>query len=301
MHIEPSYRQLYETGRLKEIASQLEEIVKNCTLCPHQCRVDRSLSKEGFCRSGTLPIVSSWNAHFGEESVLVGRRGSGTIFFTNCNMCCVYCQNYDISQLGNGREVSYSELAEMMMALKDRGCHNINFVTPTHMVFSIVQALLLAIPRGLDLPLVYNSGGYDSLQVLTMLAGVFDIYMPDFKYADREVAFSLSGVKEYPKTAMEAIREMHRQVGDLFIDERGIALRGLLVRHLVLPNEQAGTRKVIDFLSELSRYTYLNIMDQYRPLFRAHEHPDLGRMVTLQEIDEAVSYARQSGMVRVIS
>jgi len=301
MHIEPSYRQLYDSGRLVEIASQLEEIARDCTLCPHQCRVDRSMSKGGYCRSGTLPIVSSWNAHFGEEPVLVGRRGSGTIFFTNCNMCCVYCQNYDISQLGNGREVSPLQLAEMMMALKDRGCHNINFVTPTHMVFPIVQALLIAIPRGLDLPLVYNSGGYDSSQVLRLLEGVFDIYMPDFKYADGEVAFSLSGVKDYPRIAMEAIREMHRQVGDLVIDERGIALRGLLVRHLVLPNERSGTRKVIDFLYELSPHTYLNVMGQYRPLFHAHEHPGLGRMVTLQEIDEAVSYARKTGMVRVIS
>jgi len=298
--VKPSYEELFQSGKLEQIASQLENKARECTLCPRRCGVDRSMKKDGNCRSGLLPIVSSWSAHFGEEPPLVGRRGSGTIFFTNCNMACIFCQNYDISHLGYGNEVSYRDLALMMISLKEKGCHNINFVTPTHMVHAIVKALLIAVPLGLDIPLVYNSGGYDSVGTLRMLDGVFDIYMPDLKYSDNGIAHTLSGVNNYSDTARGAVREMHRQVGDLRIDGTGIAYRGLLVRHLVLPDERAGTTEVVDFLCGLSRHTYLNIMDQYRPVYKARECPEICRRVTLKEIDDAVGYARKRGMTRVI-
>jgi len=297
----PPYIELHRRGRLEEISKELEQRAKRCNLCPRECGVNRSTSKDGFCRSGLLPIVSSYNAHFGEEPQLVGRRGSGTIFFTNCNLACIFCQNYDISHLGYGSEVSYSDLALMMISLQRSGCHNINFVTPTHMVFAIVKALLLAVPMGLKLPLVYNSGGYDSVDTLKIMDGVFDIYMPDFKYSDESTAYRLSGIKEYPAFAKQAISEMHRQVGDLKLDESGIAYRGLLIRHLVLPENLAGSFKVVDFLAELSRNTFINIMDQYRPVYRAREHPGLGRRVTLDEIDRVISYARKKGLNRIIS
>jgi putative pyruvate formate lyase activating enzyme len=300
MSFVPSYLELYESGRLEKIAERLEEIATHCTLCPHECGVDRRSSKSGRCRSGLLPIVSSWSAHFGEEPQLVGRRGSGTIFFTNCNLACIFCQNYDISHLGEGREVSYKDLAMMMLSLQGRGCHNINFVTPTHMVYAIVKSLLIAIPLGLRLPLVYNSGGYDSVETLKVMNGVFDIYMPDFKYSDAETALKLSGADNYPEIAKKALIEMYEQVGDLKLDDSGIAYQGLLVRHLVLPNNLSGTSEVIDFLSGLSKNTFINIMDQYRPVYRAYEHPDLRRRVTFQEIDEAVRYARKKGLTRIL-
>jgi putative pyruvate formate lyase activating enzyme len=298
MIFKPSYIELYEQGRLKEIAEELKQRTTHCSLCPHMCGVDRSKKEEGNCRSGCLPIVSSWSPHFGEEPPLVGRKGSGTIFFTNCNMSCIFCQNYDISHLGYGKEVTYTDLAGMMLSLQGQGCHNINFVTPTHMVYAIIEALLIAVPKGLRVPLVYNTGGYDSVETLKLLNGIFDIYMPDFKYADDETAYRLSGIKDYPAKAWSAITEMHHQVGDLEIGESGVAYKGLLVRHLVLPNELAGTRGVIDLLASLSKNTYLNIMDQYRPQYRAHEYPDLKRRATLQEFDEACSYARGAGMTR---
>jgi putative pyruvate formate lyase activating enzyme len=257
------------------------------------------MSKNGKCRSGLEPIVSSMGPHFGEERPLVGRSGSGTIFFTNCNLSCIFCQNYDISHLGHGREVTYADLADMMVALQGEGCHNINFVTPTHMVYAIVRALIIAIPRGLKVPLVYNSGGYDSVETLQLLNGIFDIYMPDFKYWDPARACELSGPADYPDKARAALGEMHHQVGVLRMDGNGIAYRGLLVRHLVLPENMAGTRGVLDFLCTLSRDTYVNIMDQYRPAFRARECPGLGRRTTLQEYDEALAYARKKGMRRL--
>jgi len=300
MNYEPSYIALFRSGRLEKITDTLENRMKKCTLCPRACVMNRTRGKTGFCRSGMLPVVSSFNAHFGEEPPLVGSRGSGTIFFTNCNMACIFCQNYDISHLGKGEEVTYEELAMMMISLQNRGCHNINFVTPTHMVYAILKALLIAIPAGLSIPLVYNTGGYDSVETLRKLDGVFDIYMPDFKYWDPDTAKKLSGVPDYPEIARNALREMHHQVGDLKIDGSGVAYRGLLVRHLVLPENLAGTRRVIDFLCTLSRDTFINIMDQYRPVYRAREHPGLGRLVTLQEIDEALEYARKTGLRRII-
>ncbi|MFC1670380.1 radical SAM protein, partial [Spirochaetota bacterium] len=265
----------------------------------HKCNVDRTASNNGKCGSGLLPIVSSYNAHFGEESPLVGRKGSGTIFFTNCNLQCIFCQNYDISHLGYGDEISYEKLASMMLELQSRGCHNINFVSPSHMVYAILRALLIAIPKGLKVPLVYNSGGYDSIETLEILNGIFDIYMPDFKYMDPKTAEELSGVPHYPEVSMAALKEMHRQVGDLAINESRIATKGLIVRHLVLPNNIAASDKVISFIKSLSIDTYINIMDQYRPAYRSNECFDLKRRVTLEEFDRIVEMALKAGLKRI--
>ena len=245
-------------------------------------------------------MVSSSGPHFGEERPLVGSNGSGTIFLSFCNLKCVFCQNYDISHLGNGVEVSGERLAEIMISLWRQGCHNINFVTPTHQAAQILAALPHAIKKGLDVPLVYNCGGYEEPASLQLLDGVFDIYMPDFKYGDSDTALRLSGAPRYVETAKAALREMHRQVGDLQLDERGIAVRGLLVRHLVLPEGLAGTRQVMGFIArELSPDTYVNIMDQYHPCYQAASHPPLDRRVTRREFDEAVAIAREEGIRRI--
>jgi putative pyruvate formate lyase activating enzyme len=295
----PSYIELYNSGRLAACADLLCHRMEECTLCPHRCGANRAACQRGTCRSGMLPIVSSYHAHFGEEAPISGRNGSGTIFFANCNLACIFCQNYDISHLGRGEEVSYEELAEMMLELQRRGCHNINFVSPTHMNYAIVRSLMLAVPRGLRIPLVYNTGGYDAADVIRLLDGVYDIYMPDFKYMDPETAERLSGAADYPEAAMAAVREMHRQTGDLVLDRNGIAQRGLLVRHLVLPNNIAATDRVINVIADISRETYINIMDQYRPEYRANECFDLKRRATLKEYDGAIEHAMRQGLVRI--
>jgi len=245
-------------------------------------------------------MVSSHGPHFGEEAPLVGQHGSGTIFFTHCNLKCVYCQNYTISQLGEGNKITTEELAGIMLSLQAMGCHNINLVSPTHVVPFILDALELAAGQGLNLPLVYNSGGYDSIETLQLLDGIVDIYMPDMKYADAKVGEQLSGVKDYPKINQAAIREMHRQVGDLQIDERGVAQRGLLVRHLVLPDQLAGTEQIVRFLAqEVSNNTYLNIMAQYHPCYQAFNVPALSRSVSRQEFLEAIKLAYRLGLSRL--
>ncbi len=255
--------------------------------------------KTGKCKSGSRPVISGYNAHFGEERPLVGRNGSGTIFFTHCTLSCVFCQNYEISHFGRGEEITFEELAEIMLLLQHQGCHNINFVSPTHMNYAIVKALEIAIPRGLYVPLVYNTGGYDSIEILGILEGIYDIFMPDFKYMDPGAAARLSGAPDYPVVAMAALREMHRQVGDLACDSRGVAQRGLIVRHLVLPNDVAATERVIDFIAGISRDTYINIMDQYRPEYRAREYEGIKRRVTLDEYDRAVAHACEAGLRRI--
>jgi len=245
-------------------------------------------------------VISSYGPHFGEEAPLVGRHGSGTIFFTYCNLQCVFCQNYTISQLGEGTAVDREELAGMMLSLQAKGCHNINLVSPTHVVPYIVDALELAVSKGLYLPLVYNSGGYDSVETLRLLNGIIDIYMPDMKYSDEKVAEQLSGIKDYPKVNRAAIKEMHRQVSDLRMDKQGVAYRGLLVRHLVLPNRIAGTQEVVRFLAqEISTNTYLNIMAQYRPGYKAFDISQLARPVNRQEFYEAIDLAHQQGLYRL--
>lgn len=298
MKFNPLYTEIFESGELDKRIKKVAEIYKNCTLCPHECEVDRTVSKEGKCRSGILPLVSSASPHFGEEPPLVGYRGSGTIFFTNCNLHCIYCQNYDISQLSSGREINYEQLAEFMISLQNMGCHNINFVTPTHMIYPILSALKTAIEKGLNIPLVYNSGGYDSVNTLKLLAGIFDIYMPDFKYYDEESACTLSSAKSYRQVAQMAIREMYRQVGDLELNGKGIAYRGLLIRHLVLPDHTDESKKIFEFVATLSKNTYLNIMDQYRPAYRAHESLQLSRRIRPEEYQELIDYARTLGLRR---
>lgn len=298
---EPAYLPLHRSGELKRRVEAAYDRLRSCTLCPRECGVNRLESAKGAgCRTGVRAVVSSFNPHFGEEAPLVGRGGSGTIFFAHCNLRCDFCQNYDISQLGHGREVEPEDLARMMLWLQEMGCHNINWVSPSHVVPQALAGLLIAAQAGLRLPIVYNTGGYDALSTLQVLDGVVDIYMPDMKYADAEVAWKFSHVRDYPRHNQEAVREMHRQVGDLVMDERGVAQRGLLVRHLVLPGGLAGTAEVVRFLAgEISANTYLNVMDQYRPCHRAHQLPPLDRRITRQEHQEAVQLALAAGLHRL--
>ncbi|MEW6108948.1 MAG: radical SAM protein [Nitrospirota bacterium] len=280
--------------------SRAEDILTDCTLCPRECHVDRTSGERGFCRTGDMPFVSSWGPHFGEERPLVGRYGSGTIFFGNCNLRCLFCQNYSISHLGEGVEISYDKLSEIMISLQRSGCHNINFVTPTHQVPAILRSVKLASDNGLRVPLVYNCGGYDAVETLRILDGVVDIYMPDFKYSNPEHSNRYSEADDYPEIAKAAIKEMHRQVGDLQMDERGIATRGLLVRHLVLPQDIAGTSEVVRFIAEeISKDTYINIMDQYHPCFKAFENPPLDRRITGREYANAIKLALDAGLKRI--
>ena len=296
---EPKYLSLYNNGELVRRANLAREREQNCDLCARYCRVDRA-DQKGACRTGLKAWVASYGPHHGEEEPLRGWRGSGTIFFSWCNLRCQYCQNHDISQAAAGRELQSEEIAAIMLSLQESGCHNINLVSPSHVVAEILEALVIAVDQGLRLPLVYNTGGYDSPEALAMLDGVIDIYMPDMKYSDRLIARSLSKIGNYPQVNQDAVREMHRQVGDLTLDSRGIAQRGLLVRHLVLPEGLAGTAEVVRFLAEeISPLTYLNLMDQYRPAFKAHVHPQLNRSLTSDEYGQALSLARDAGLTRL--
>lgn len=295
-----AYLELYHCGELAARIERAKGILGSCEICPRHCQVNRLAGEVGKCVTGARAVVSSYSPHFGEEAPLVGSHGSGTIFFTNCNLRCVFCQNYSISQLGEGREVTKEEMAAMMLALQRRGCHNINLVSPTHVVPQILEALEIAIARGLSIPLVYNSGGYDSVETLRLLDGIVDIYMPDMKYSDDEVAQQYSGIESYPSVNRAAVKEMYRQVGDLQIDEQGVATRGLLVRHLVLPHGLAGTRETVRFLAEeISLNTYLNVMAQYHPCHKASQFPLLSRSITKEEFLEAVDLARQQGLQRL--
>jgi putative pyruvate formate lyase activating enzyme len=274
-------------------------MMRGCRLCPRHCDVDRLADELGACRTATDPIVSSYGPHFGEERPLVGRMGSGTIFLTNCNLRCVFCQNCEISQLGEGRPVSVERLAEMMLELQRRGCHNINWVTPTHQVPMLVEATRIAATDGLRVPIVYNCGGYESLECLRLLDGIIDIYMPDAKYGDNTGGEQLSGVPDYWDRCKEALAEMHRQVGDLELDEQGVATRGLLVRHLVLPGDMARTSAVVRYLASLSTDTYINVMAQYRPEHRARKVSAIARPPTRREFQAAVRAAVEAGLHRL--
>ena len=296
----PSYIQLHETGALARRIAALREILVDCTLCPRYCHINRLAGEKGFCKVGALPMVSSYGAHFGEERCLVGQHGSGTIFMTWCNLRCVFCQNYDISQLAQGEEVELETLSEIMLSLQAQGCHNINFVTPSHQAAQIVAALPYAIERGLNVPLVYNCGGYENVATLKLLDGIFDIYLPDFKYGDDYSAMQFSGAMGYVEIAKASLLEMQRQVGVLELDETGTALRGLLIRHLVLPEGKAGSREVLNFIArEISPDTYVNIMDQYHPCFEEKKHPPLNRPITEDEYREALALAREAGLWRL--
>jgi putative pyruvate formate lyase activating enzyme len=281
---------------LSERLAALRDLMRACVLCPRKCGVDRLAGEVGACHTGAQAVVSSCGPHFGEEAPLVGRFGSGTIFLTHCNLKCIYCQNYDVSHLGHGSAVSTEGLARMMLDLQRQGCHNINWVTPTHQVPMLVEALQVAARDGIRVPIVYNCGGYESLDSLHLLDGIIDIYMPDAKYADNAVGKLLSGVPDYWDRCREALTEMHRQVGDLAIDDSGVARRGLLVRHLVLPDGIAGTQTVMEFLAGLSANTYVNVMAQYRPQYRACEVAAIGRPLRSSEFSAAVEAALGVGL-----
>ncbi|MFH0916952.1 MAG: radical SAM protein [bacterium] len=296
----PSYLALLRSGELAARAGRAWARLRSCTLCPRRCAVDRLAGELGICQTGALARIASAGPHFGEESPLVGRGGSGTIFFAGCNLACVFCQNYDLSHFCRGREEEPARIARMMLELQDGGCENVNFVSPSHVVPQILSALVLAAEKGLRLPLVYNSGGYDALATLRLLDGVVDIYMPDMKYADETVGLRLSGVPDYVRRNRAAVREMHRQVGDLEAGERGVARRGLLVRHLVLPNGLSGTAPVARFIaSELSPDSYVNVMAQYRPEYEATSHTEISRPPSVAEYEAAVEAAMAAGLWRL--
>jgi len=273
------------------------KLLSPCEVCPRKCGVNRLEREKGFCRSDEEVIISSYNTHFGEEPPLVGYFGSGTIFFTNCNLKCVYCQNYPISQLGNGNKVSLSELAKIMLALKKKKCHNINLVTPTHFVPQILRSLKSAIKMGLSLPIIYNSSGYDSVNALKLLDGVVDIYLPDARYSDNEIARKYSAAPNYFEIMKKALREMYRQVGNLTVDKTGVAHSGMIVRHLVLPEGLSGTKKIMHFIArEISPHTYISLMAQYFPAYQAGQFPPLSRRIDREEYKEALQALKEEGL-----
>jgi putative pyruvate formate lyase activating enzyme len=300
-NFQPAYLDLWQSGELERRVKLGLEKLADCVLCPRNCHVNRIENKTKVCRTGRYAIVSSHFAHFGEEQCLRGNRGSGTIFFSWCNLRCVFCQNCEISWQGEGRPAEPEELAEMMLRLQEQGCHNINLVTPEHVVPQILEGLLLAVARGLRLPLVYNTGAYDSLDSLALMDGIVDIYMPDFKFWDSESALRYAKAPDYPETARRAIKEMHRQVGTLVIDEQGVALRGVLLRHLIMPGGVAGTREIMNWISrELGPETYVNLMAQYRPACRVTEkqYPEINRCISSSELQQAVGAFRLAGLSR---
>jgi putative pyruvate formate lyase activating enzyme len=297
----PAYERLEKEGRLAQRVEQAYAIFEKCQLCPRQCGVNRRKGERGFCRAPAKLVVFSAHPHFGEEMPIVGENGSGTIFFSNCNLRCVFCQNWPIAHEGRGKEVSDEGLADMMMDLQRIGCHNINFVTPTHVMPNILNATRIALKKGLRLPLFYNTSGYERLEMLKILDGIVDIYKPDMKYMDPEKAAKYSaGASDYPEVAKRAILEMHRQVGVLKVDRRGIGLRGLVIRHLVMPNRVAGTEKFVKWVADnLPKTTYVNLMAQYRVEYKAYEYPEIARGITVQEFLEAMDWARFYGLTNL--
>ncbi|MFC1919855.1 radical SAM protein, partial [Chloroflexota bacterium] len=303
----PGYLKLYESGKLDERARTLHRVLESCELCPRKCRADRLSGEKGYCRSGSELVVSSHGPHFGEERPLVGSGGvlemvhrvgvhtvggSGTIFLTNCNLLCTYCQNYDISHLGNGRVSTEVQVAGYAIELQNRGCYNINFVTPTHFTPQLVKSITIAAEKGLHLPIVWNCGGYENVETIKLLDGVVDIYMPDVKYSTTKPAERYSNAPDYFEKCRESLQEMHRQVGDLRLDERGIVYRGLLIRHLVLPNGLAGSERILKFIArEISPQSYVNIMSQYRPEGEAYRFKELDRYPTRKEFVRVIELA----------
>ncbi|MDW7773018.1 MAG: radical SAM protein [Desulfobulbaceae bacterium] len=301
----PSYLQLYRDGTLEDRIREAGELLADCTVCPQECRVNRLEGELGICRVGAKARIASYGPHFGEEAPLVGEHGSGTIFFEGCNLLCVFCQNCDISHIdklgdASAQAVDHEQLAEIMLGLQERQCHNINLVTPSHVVPQILAALPAAIERGLHLPLVYNSSGFDSVDTLCLLEGIVDIYMPDCKFISPAAAKRYTRARNYPEAMMKAVREMHRQVGDLKIDARGLAVRGLLVRHLVMPGHPDETEGILDFLAnEISVKTYLNLMDQYRPCHEAFGIPPIDRPLSAEEYRQAMEMAEHRGLTNL--
>ena len=295
----PSYIRLHEKGELSERIQLLKELLRECRLCPRQCGVNRLDGEVGVCQAGSDLMVSSTFPHFGEEPPLVGHHGSGTIFLTHCNLRCIFCQNYDISHLGSGERIAFSDMARIMVRLQEIGCHNINFVTPTHYVPQIVASFPEAIEKGLHLPIVYNCSGYESIEVIRLLEGIVDIYMPDVKYMEEKYSKRFSNAPDYPEVIKKVLKEMHRQVGDLTTNSKGIAERGLLIRHLVMPNGVASSEAVLKFIAEeISIHSYVNIMDQYRPEYQAHEYPEINRRITHKEYLKAIQIAKRNRLYR---
>lgn len=301
-NFEPAYLKLYQTGELKSRAQQLQAMMEACVLCPRQCGVNRLKGETGFCRSpGTALIVSSAHPHFGEERPLVGHHGSGTIFLAHCGLRCVFCQNWEISHLGRGNSSDEEKLAEMMLHLQQRGCHNINLVSPSHYSATILQALDVAAGRGLRLPIVYNTCGWERLEILLLLDGIVDIYLPDFKFWDNDISIKYSaGAGDYPDVTRAALLEMHRQVGVARPTVGGLMQRGLMIRHLVMPNSKGGSEEIINWIADnLPKDTYVNIMAQYSPHYKAYDFPEISRRITSQEYRTVVKTAETAGLTNL--
>lgn len=295
--IKPSYLDQLASGELEKKVRKLSKMLSNCVLCPHQCQVNRLAGEEGYCRTLANPTISGASPHFGEENVLVGEFGSGTIFFSNCNLSCVFCQNYEISYCGEGDELNTTELASLMLNLQKRRCHNINLVSPGHIIPQIVEAIFYAAKAGLKIPIVYNTNGYDLTDSLKYLDGIVDIYMPDLKFANDQIAEKYLGVKEYFSIAQAAIKEMQRQVGTLKLDKSKVAYQGLMIRHLVMPENLADSQKIMKFIAEeISPDTFLNIMAQYYPAHKAFQFPELSRKISEKEFQAAIKTAKNAGL-----
>lgn len=295
-----SYLQLYKNGTLKKITDEFLSRLESCDICPRKCRVNRLRGEKGYCQTGRFARVSSFFRHFGEEPPLVGSNGSGTLFFSYCNLKCVFCQNHSLSHFGEGYEQEPLEMADHMIQLQKEGAHNINFVTPTHVIPQILESLLLACEKGLNIPLVYNTGGYDSPDVIKKLANIFDIYLPDMKYFDQINAKKYSDAPDYKNQCFPSISEMQNQVGTLIKDKSGVALKGLMIRHLVLPGEIAGSKNILAFIAEhLPKETYINIMDQYHPCYKAYDYPELSSRIKHFELNELIKYAKEIGLTEI--
>lgn len=291
------YPRYHNDSTLKEKVEKTYKLLESCEICPRRCKVNRLKGEKGFCRVGTNPVVCSFMPHHGEEPPISGKKGSGTIFFSYCNLKCQYCQNYSFSQNKEGEEISLEKLSELMLHLAEQRCHNINFVTPTHVMPQILKALYIAIEKGLKIPIVYNTSGYELPEIITILEGIVDIYLVDMRYADQEHSEKFSKASDYPHFNQQAVKEMHRQVGDAEIDDDGIMKKGIIVRHLVLPNNISGTEKIIKFLSkEISKNTYISLMSQYQPYYQAHKYPELSRRISKEEYQAAVDCLAKYGM-----
>ena len=297
MHDYPAYLASFHNGNLNKVVAQTFRMLESCCICPRKCKVNRLKNELGFCKTGLKPKVCSFMPHHGEEPPISGKRGSGTIFFSYCNMACVYCQNYEFSQLDEGREVDFEELADFMLHLQEINCHNINLVTPTHVMPQILKALTIAIPKGLNLPLVYNTGGYELAQIIKLLEGIIDAYLPDMRYADPDMAAKYSSAPDYPRYNQESLKEMQRQVGVAKMDNEGIIKRGVIIRHLVLPNNIVGTERIMKFIAgELSTDSYISLMSQYFPCYKAVEFKDIARRITYEEYQDAKMIMKKYGL-----
>lgn len=297
----PAYIELHRSGELKKRGKELWEMMESCKLCPRECGANRIAGEKGFCEASAKLEIASYHPHFGEEKSLVGKNGSGTIFLSNCNLRCVFCINWEISQGGWGQEESLESFANMMISLQNRGCHNINVVTPTHYSPHILLALDIAVKKGLKIPIVYNTCGWEKVEILKCLDGIVDIYLPDFKYADGEMAGKYSsGAYTYPEVTKEAILEMHRQVGVAKPAEDGLMYRGLMIRHLVMPNRVAGSNEILKWIADnLPKDTYINLMSQYRPMYKAYDYKEISRRITKDEFTEVVNYAKSLGFTNL--